>query len=650
MDPVTTIGRRWTIVLAVLLVVTATLPAAVATPSPSAATTVPSVSPDERPGAGAANGTDGTDGTNRTVVVERIDGTTLPSGEDTWPDAAAAVAGSGASPADRLSVVIEATGAGAVNVTRLRGLGATVHQRRGALVEASVRPDRVAAYRAIPWVDRVRRPVPARALEVSQGVADVGADAVHDAGVTGTNVSVGVIDTGFDPDHPEIDANVAATRSFSAAGIGGTDSAAADHGTAVTELLVDTAPGADLYLASVDTDLDFLDAVDWLESREVDVVVTSLGFYAQPYDGDGRIAERADRVVANGTAFVNAAGNDGRDHWEGRFEDPDGDSVHNFAGEDEGNTLNGGSDLRAGTRVTATIQWDEWPTAEHDFDLLLVRGRTASGEDGIVAESKRVNGRSAPAERLEATVPEDGRYSLVVRADDLSATATIELFLLDRRRYDRAEAEYVNASSSIIAPATGDRVLAIGACDVRDGTLAPYSARGTTDDGDRGIGVIAPSSVDTATYDRRFVGTSAAAPHAAGVVALAWAAATDPTVAVVDAVFDGAGDEGAAGDDVAWGGGRLNATAAVGTTGGSGSGSGSESLPPVGTSENPPGDPDGDGLYEDVDGSGTVNAIDVATLLAGFDGDAAQDHVDAYDFDGSGTVDIVDVATLLERL
>jgi hypothetical protein len=59
-----------------------------------------------------------------------------------------------------------------------------------------------------------------------------------------------------------------------------------------------------------------------------------------------------------------------------------------------------------------------------------------------------------------------------------------------------------------------------------------------------------------------------------------------------------------------------------------------------------PSDPDGDGVYEDVDGSGSVTILDVATLLAALD-DPTVRHAAGYDVDGSGSVTILDVAALL---
>jgi len=63
---------------------------------------------------------------------------------------------------------------------------------------------------------------------------------------------------------------------------------------------------------------------------------------------------------------------------------------------------------------------------------------------------------------------------------------------------------------------------------------------------------------------------------------------------------------------------------------------------------NPSTDPDGDGLYEDVDGNGTVGVIDVVVLLARLD--RLGDDEPYFDFDGNGRVNAVDVADLLGRL
>ena len=59
-----------------------------------------------------------------------------------------------------------------------------------------------------------------------------------------------------------------------------------------------------------------------------------------------------------------------------------------------------------------------------------------------------------------------------------------------------------------------------------------------------------------------------------------------------------------------------------------------------------PTDVDGDGLYEDVNGNGELNIVDVQALFANAQDSAVQDDVDAFDFNGDGEVDVVDVQAL----
>jgi minor extracellular serine protease Vpr len=61
-----------------------------------------------------------------------------------------------------------------------------------------------------------------------------------------------------------------------------------------------------------------------------------------------------------------------------------------------------------------------------------------------------------------------------------------------------------------------------------------------------------------------------------------------------------------------------------------------------------PTDPDGDGRFEDINGDGAVNVIDVSVLLGAFDGVAAGE-VTFYDFNDDEDLNILDVAALLDR-
>ena len=66
----------------------------------------------------------------------------------------------------------------------------------------------------------------------------------------------------------------------------------------------------------------------------------------------------------------------------------------------------------------------------------------------------------------------------------------------------------------------------------------------------------------------------------------------------------------------------------------------------VGDSESPALDPDGDGVYEDINGDGTVDVLDVQTLFAARDGAAVQNSPDAFDFNGDGAFSLLDIQLL----
>lgn len=78
--------------------------------------------------------------------------------------------------------------------------------------------------------------------------------------------------------------------------------------------------------------------------------------------------------------------------------------------------------------------------------------------------------------------------------------------------------------TSIVPPADSAHALVVGAVDVVGGSVREFSSRGPTADGRRKPDIAAPDGVCTTTYGQcgtaGFAGTSAAAPHAAGAVAL----------------------------------------------------------------------------------------------------------------------------------
>jgi hypothetical protein len=73
------------------------------------------------------------------------------------------------------------------------------------------------------------------------------------------------------------------------------------------------------------------------------------------------------------------------------------------------------------------------------------------------------------------------------------------------------------------------------------------------------------------------------------------------------------------------------------------------SLSPV-TGEDPPRDPDGDGLYEDVNGDGEIGITDVQAFFKQYDSVTVRNNSDKFDFNNNGEVNIADVQRLFYNL
>jgi hypothetical protein len=329
----------------------------------------------------------------------------------------------------------------------------------------------------------------------AEALRAVRADAVHARGLTGSGVDVGVIGSGFD-DNRVVAPHVVDGRTF-----GDGTTAATAHDTAVAEVVSETAPAADLYLAGVGrtpTPTSYADAVDWLVERDVDIIVDS-GSYFPSVAGDGRqIAAAADRATDEGVVFITSAGNYANRHWMGTG------TAGGWVSFDDGDQANALADgARTGGRVTVRLRWQS--TA--DYDLYLYR-RVPGAADRVVAKSTRRDGSPGRAtEAIDVAVPR-GRYYVAVHAHDPAPTpGRVQLFAA------RHELEHTTARGSLVAPATTESVIVVGASE--NESLESYSSRSASGS----VDVSAPGNADT-SVDGTFSGTSAAAPYVAGTAAL----------------------------------------------------------------------------------------------------------------------------------
>ncbi len=169
-------------------------------------------------------------------------------------------------------------------------------------------------------LDRTVRPV------LDESVPLIGAPRAWEAGLDGTGVTVGVVDTGVDLEHPDLAGVVTSSANFTEEpdvtdGSGhGTHVAStiAGSGKAAAGRYKGVAPGAKLVVAKVfdasesATESQVMAGMEWAATHGARIVNLSLG--SAPTDGTDPISALVDELTARtGALFVVASGNLGGD-------------------------------------------------------------------------------------------------------------------------------------------------------------------------------------------------------------------------------------------------------------------------------------------------------------------------------------------------
>jgi hypothetical protein len=379
----------------------------------------------------------------------------------------------------------------------------------------------------------------------TESVPIIGATQWHSAGFTGKGVKVGVLDRGFDRYRDLIGTDLPAdvvVKSF-IAGVEA-DNAGSVHGSAVSEIIYDIAPEAQLFLAAYDTDAEQAQAIDWLLSQGVQIISHSAGSVYGPMDGTGPKARLIDDVVSkHNILWVNSAGNTGYSHYRGTFTDTDGDGYHEFAPGDE---LMG---FAPAGRVVLVLNWDDWQNGTEDYDLYIM------DKDGneIASSTDIQNGAGADAaEGVVYEFSDTGPYYAAFLAKNSTRPAVFDFFMRD------GEIEYYTPEHSITTPGDARMALTVGATNWSDDALENYSSQGPTTDGRLKPDIAAPAGISSAAYGETWVGTSASTPHVAGAAALAMQAFPNMSPQeVADYLKSNAVDLGDSGPDNVFGYGRL---------------------------------------------------------------------------------------------
>lgn len=414
---------------------------------------------------------------------------------------------------DRLVAIVEVD-AGRLDETRdaAEGLGVQVQGRHANLLQVRSPVDRLLELARLPGVRFIRRPLQFFSQgQPSEGVARMGVPPWQGGGFRGQGARVAIIDQGFSGyrarvGSKELPDNLI-THSF-ISGLNDVDRGGI-HGTACAELVYDVAPDAQLYLVTISTEVELAEAVEWLIAEHVNVISFSMGVLASPTDGTGAIDTMVDAARANGIAWFSSSGNYGAGHWMGSFQD-DGSGWHQFAPGQRLLRVDIGADESAGFLLT----WDGWPSTDQDYGFYLFWQGIDGGLQLMGFSDSAQTGVQPPGEFIVSFGPPRGHYFLAIKRQGGDKPGRFNLYSLAQNLPDNMP------EGSVVSPATARSAIAVGATNGFDQVQA-YSSQGPTGDGRMKPDLVAPDAVTTATYGYQgFPGTSASAPHAAGVAAV----------------------------------------------------------------------------------------------------------------------------------
>lgn len=450
----------------------------------------------------------------------------------------------------------------------------------GAVVQAMVPVDSVRDLALSDGVQLVRAPrlVNRRPGDPEAGfgptsgqqVAQIGADQWHDAGITGTDVKVGIVDyfrmdlwnTAEHGPVPSVgNGRMFCLDSFdvglcSGASINGANGDI--HGVAVAEIVKDVAPGADLYIATVATLSDLGAAIDWLAGNGVHIMTRSLGAaYDGPGDGTGPLAATVDYAASKGLTWFNSGGNDA-DHGYLRINVPTSLGPGGYVDFNDNNDVAGNSSTDQLLRLDGDangcflmdgVRWsNDWYLPAYQVTDYRVEVWQPVSAAYIGTEHTNPTTSRLMHVDLYPSIAGDQYYvdfnqrigePPLEMADEFWCTSTGVSYLKIRRNSSTpvgatpdtmeiamgsgfTEFGMYDVAGSAAKPVVDSRnpaLVSVGALDTAT-DIAVYSSQGPTNDGRVKPDLVELSCITSTIYTDGFCGTSASSPAAAGVAAM----------------------------------------------------------------------------------------------------------------------------------
>jgi uncharacterized repeat protein (TIGR01451 family) len=450
----------------------------------------------------------------------------------------------------------------------MRAIGIEVLAVRGRMVSARVPLDKLGALEALPGL-AFARPVLAKTSVgsvTSQGDQAQRSNLARGSYmVNGNGVQVGVLSDSFDcADTGSYAADVASGDLPAGVNVLSDISAdCIDEGRAMAQLVYDVAPGVTLsFHTAINGEADFAQGIIDLRNAGADIIVDDVGYLATPFFQDGLVAQAVDEVVAGGAAYFASAGNSARQSYEADFNPgtiyaPDhftgsrrflGGQAHDF---DPGPAVDEFQEIECGTgaQVIQSLQWDTpypslgGPTPDVDLDFYVfdrpggnLLGASAADQLGGADPVEVLDGYCTGTLSLMIVSASQPANPGVIKIVDFGDGAPMEHATDSPTSVGHANAAgaiATGASAYFNTPAFGRSPPLLNAFSSAGGVPILFEADGspipgaeprekpdvTGPDGGNTTFFYAGNDTESDGFPN-FSGTSASAPHVAGIAAL----------------------------------------------------------------------------------------------------------------------------------